>query len=143
MHRRSRHAHRTRNIARVVLFAWLFAVMASLANACVLSGDERSQGLEYPHSTGVDSHARQLSHAGEHHGSSPAEEACKGFCDLEQSAVLKAPSSGALDLATPPLSKIDIWSTLPTPASVRVALAAYGEPPPGPPVAIRFLRLTI
>lgn len=130
-----------------MLVAWLFAVAASLANACILqperSGDhdERS-GLVMPHGPGHGSGTG----AGGSHDSDPALQVCVSFCDAEQNIVTKVqpakgdsshePSSGAGQV-------VANWPAF-TPGHAEIRwrpLAA--PPPPGPPVAIAFLRLTI
>ena len=130
-----------------MLFVWLFAVAASWANACILqpegSGEHHLRsGLSVPDGPGSDHDAG----AGGSHESDPALQACVSFCDTGQSIVAKAqPAKG--DSADCPsaviVQAVTAWPAFePGQAQVRWRPLA-AAPPPGPPVAIAFLRLTI
>lgn len=121
---------RTRFIARVMLFVWLFSLAVGVANACVVQ-----QGRFEAPMPGM---------AGVHDSRAPdaSQQACKSFCDAEQSAVAKT-KLPVLWEAPPMVVSTHAWRAFDV-ASVqstwRIAAAA---PPPGLPVAIRFLRLTL
>lgn len=131
----------------MMLFVWLFAVAASWANACILQlegpGEHHLRSaLTVPHAPGNDHDAG----AGGSNESAPAVQACVSFCDTGQSIVAKAqPAKG--DSADYPSAVIvqpgAAWPAFaPGLAQVRWRPLAVA-PPPGPPVAIAFLRLTI
>jgi hypothetical protein len=144
--------HQTRRIATVMLFVWLFAVVASWAHACILQ-PERSRehhvrsGLVAPpglsHDANVDAGG---SHLPDSHLPDPAQQACASFCDTEQSIVTKAQPAKGDGCAEPSaLVALDVacWPAFTRGrAEVRWRPLA-APPPPGPPVAIAFLRLTI
>lgn len=131
-----------------MLFVWLFAVVASWANACILqperSRDHRDRSAVVAPPAGpspdVAADARGT------HESDPARQACASFCETEQSIVTKTqPGKGDGCLESSALVPLDVacWSAF-TPGHAEVRwrpLAA--PPPPGPPVAIAFLRLTL
>lgn len=139
-----RRLQRTAWVLRTLLFVWLFGLAAGWANACVLQAR-------------FDAHHGALGHdadtAGHPHPSSPvaraivddggaAAEVCLSLCDGERSAIPKLklvvpgdPGLHQAALAAPWLP----WSVAPAPERAR---AVAMPPPPGPPVAIRFLRLT-
>lgn len=144
MQRTFHYQHHTRGIARVMIFVWMFALMTSLANACVLSGGAHAASFGHLHAAGHHSDAGITGAGSDHdHDSGPAKAACKGFCDLEQGTSLKSHVPAGLEAGAAPLLHSGLWST-PSPRAIpRVSLAAYRELPPGPPVAIRFPRLTI
>ena len=72
-----------------------------------------------------------------------AADACLTFCDIEQGAIpkLTLPVLGDLDIdhAVPACMALP-WSFDRRSSRGRRPMA---QPPPGPPVAIRFLRLTL
>jgi hypothetical protein len=114
-----------RHIASALLFVWLFASIASWANACILQPSAAVQG---PHG-----------HASDSHDPDPARQACASFCDIEQGVIAKAqPTQG--DGAAPPSV---CWPALRPPRAEIHRRALAAPPPTGPPVAIAFLRLTI
>jgi hypothetical protein len=139
--------HQTRHIAAVMLFVWLFAVAASWANACILlpesSSDHHARGgFIVPHGSSDEDTAG----ASGPHEADPVLQACASFCETEQNIVTKAQSAkadGAAEQAALVARVFACWPAfMPGQAEVRWrALAA--PPPPGPPVAIAFLRLTI
>ena len=144
MQRAFRYPLRTKGIARMMVWVWMFALMSSLANACVLSSSVRGERFGHLHSAGHDAVAGIIGIGTDHdHEPQPAKAACKGFCDLEQGTVLKSHAPSGLDLGAAPLLQAELWPVPFARVAPRVSLATYREPPPGPPVAIRFLRLTI
>lgn len=139
-----------RRIASALLWVWLFATVASWAHACLLRPRAATAALPEHHQP-IDART----HGGAGHGaaaeagatdeSDPGRQACASFCETEGSIVAKAQPSkgdGGADAGVP----------LP---GVRESRAAFtpgrtgprwrplaAAPPPGPPVAIAFLRLT-
>lgn len=117
---------RTRRIAAAMLFVWLFAVAASWAHACLLREPAAA----------ADEH---------HHPPEAAQELCASFCDAEQRTVAKPQPTPGDDagLAAAPAPAAELGWPVFTPG---LALPRWrplaAPPPPGPPVAIVFLRLT-
>lgn len=141
---------RTRHIASAMLWVWLFALVASWANACILQPSGAATDVRGHHARS------QLAaqHASVHEGTGnasgphqpdPAQEACASFCDTERSIVAKvqpAKGDGAADPLALATALFNPWPAVApgrAPARWRPLTAA---PPPGPPVVIAFLRLT-
>jgi hypothetical protein len=144
MFRTSIHARRTKAVARVMVLVWIFGLMVSLANACVLDGGGvrvSAHGLD----PGVAAASAGHERAGgtSDRGPSPAKAACLDFCDQAQSTVLKAQASNFPDAAALPMLFVDSWPAPPTRAAAAVTFAVVTDPPPDRAVAIRFLRLTL
>jgi hypothetical protein len=139
---------RQRHIASVILVVWLFAVAASWANACILRPSASAQGT-HEHHAGHDlmpggSHG-QAGVAGHAPTPDPAQQACASFCDIEQSIVAKAQPAkgdGAAHQAALAARPEVCWPALPL-RSAEIRWHPMPAPPPGPPVAIALLRLTI
>jgi hypothetical protein len=137
----------TRRIVAMMLFVWLFAVAASWANACILQPEGSGEhpvrnGLTVLHDPG---HAHDAG-AGEPHESDPALQACVNFCDTGQSIVAKAQPAKGDSSADPSALFVQVVATWPafTPGEAEVRWhPPAAPPPPGPPVAIAFLRLTL
>jgi hypothetical protein len=131
-----------------MLFAWLFALSASWANACVLqpgfSGDHHELGrVVAPH--GGPTHEINAG-ADESHESDPALQACVSFCDTEQNIVTKAQPTKGDGSAEPSTVVVQVVASWPAfaPGHAEFRWRPLAAPsPPGPPVAIAFLRLTI
>lgn len=133
-----------------MLFVWLFATLASWANACPLQPSAATAAPpEYHQRIGA------LAHGGAHHDATakagatdepdPARQACASFCETEKSIVAKAqPSKGDVGAdAALPLPVVHArWPAL-TPGRTEPRWRPHAAPPPpGSPVAIAFLRLT-
>lgn len=146
-----------RHAACVTLFAWIFALVSGVANACLTQPNERAgfgsisseaNAVVGRTSTPV---TRQVQHA-HHHGagegeddgpgSHSAREGCLKFCADQSSAVTKSTApqaeiAGPLFVASAqwrsaaPVTAASHWLQVEPPASV------------GPPLFIRLLRLTI
>ena len=145
-------ASRTRFIAKGMLFVWLFSLAVGVANACVVQ-QGRSDAPTQDHRAALLALASAdhavaavpmpgMAGARDPHAPNASQQACKSFCDIEQSAVVKTRTLVLLD-APPLIVSTHSWQALDV-ARVdvhwRLAVAA---PPPGPPVAIRFLRLLL
>lgn len=136
-----RRPRTTASIAKMLLFVWLFAILASGANACLLAprGD---------HAGAVSAHAAVLATGtadtpDDGHGDDPGRAACQDLCDEAQGAIPKYASSGDLGPMAAPMIAGALWPLSVfggTPLRERPFAAAL---PPERPVAIRFLRLTI
>ena len=133
-------------VLKTMLFVWLFAIAAGWANACLVQARPASHGHEgAPGSSGrlallVSAAGDATVHPGDH---GAAADACLSFCDSEQGAIPK--------LKLPVLEDPDVehaapaWMALAWSVERRPARAGRpaAQPPPDPPVAIRFLRLTL
>ena len=146
-----------RHTACVALFAWVFALVSGVANACLVQAVEPgAAALSLPEGTrrgGCDSGVAPCEHdAGpaHHHADSGRSEpgqhggkaVCLKFCADESSALAKSKASQA-ELPGPVLLAGAPWSP-----AVQVAAAAQWqavERPAsvGPPLFLRLLRLTI
>jgi hypothetical protein len=145
-----------RHTACVALFAWVFALLSGVANACLTQATERGAaffGLTRAATmTGCDSGLATCAHdpgQAHHHAGSAHDEpvqdagkaACLKFCADESSALAKSNASQA-DLPSPVLMAGARWS----PAMPVAAPAQWPqvERPAsvGPPLFLRLLRLT-
>lgn len=141
---------RTRRIASVVLFVWLFATAVSWAHAC-LPQSSAATAAPPEHHQRIDARGHRaadhdaLAEPGATNEPDPARQACASFCETEQSIVAKPQPSkgdGGADADLPPPAVREGWPAF-TPGRTEPRwrpLAA--PPPPGPAVAIAFLRLT-
>ena len=127
---------RTKFIARLMAFVWLFGFAVAFANACSLHHAPAAA----PSMLHDDcAHAAGLDGAEDTDACQPA---CKGLCENGQNAVAKTKSvdvsSAAQLVAMPGASSVH-----PASGAAQPWCAIAPLPPPGPPVAILFLRLTI
>ena len=144
-----------RHTAYLTLFAWMFALLSGVANACLTQpnapGGLGSMLLQADPVVGdaagrVTQQVGHTEHLGmnadDHRGLHSAEESCLKFCADDSSAVAKrsAPLSDAAGLvflvslhwlSAAPVAAAAEWSPVERPASV------------GPPLIVRLLRLTI
>lgn len=149
------HRRRVRHTVWMTLLAWSFALAAGVVNACLLA----PQGSVEPGAHGAQH--RFVAHSGDargmrlaehgHHGdaaSSPGphpdagQEGCLKFCDDGASALSKT-KVASLDPGVQLLAAFSAWN-----ASVSklrlVTLQPLARPSAqGPPLVIRFLRLTL
>jgi hypothetical protein len=138
-----------RRLALAMFLLWLFATVASWANACAVPAPAPTLHA-HAHHAGISKSAQP---ADDRHSPSeacaadmpdPAEPACASFCDTARSIVAKAqPSKGDAGDATalPPGSATGIWPAPRAPRAEPRWRTLATPPPPGPPVAIAFLRL--
>ena len=127
-------ATRARAVARVTLVLWLLGFAAAVANACLL---DTGPG----HQAQARAAVMAASEPTDDCDSAVAEQACRSQRSLEQGALAKVKVlDGAENL--PVLAIVAPWRVLAAAPLPRVPQAA-AAPPPGPPVAIRFLRLTL
>jgi hypothetical protein len=142
--------HQPRRIASALLFVWLFAVFASWANACLVRPVVQAaraggqHGLAHAASSHADAHL-PAAH-GASHDPDPAQEVCADFCDTGQSVVANPqPSKGdgtAEPVLFPPPTHA-AWPAFSAGPHDRPWRPLAAPPPPGLPVAIAFLRLTL
>ncbi len=141
---------RLRRLVWLTLLAWSFALASGVVNACVLSLPGRTAEGSSPsvHSQAT-THARSSEGIGAHGaddgetGSSTAgKDTYLKFCDDEASLAAKSTNSGA-DMAAA-LVDARVERCLAVPAA-QTRSGSSLEPPraQGPPLVIRFLRLTL
>ncbi|MDP3136871.1 MAG: hypothetical protein Q8N17_11145 [Burkholderiaceae bacterium] len=143
--------HQTRHIASAMLFVWLFAVVASWANACVLEprGSAKSSRVHGerndPPAQRESAHEGAAGTRGELPGDA-ALQACASFCDTGQNIVAKA-QPGKSDGIAEQVALVAVVSAGWPAFTPRRADAHWrpiaAPPPPRLPVFIAFLRLTI
>ena len=150
------HHRAKRRIVWVTLVGWVLAMLAGVANACLL----QAQGSRAPASAALahdgsaerglraaqalhvkygdlDRHATQAGDTAD-----PGKAGCLKFCDDESSTVTNG-KAAQTDLPGPVLLASVDWHP-----AVRTAAVATWQPverptSQGPPLVIRFLRLTI
>jgi len=141
-----------RRLCGVMLFVWLFAVLGSTVNACVLSGSSpvkaaaHQQALEYLAHEGNEGHedTEDAAAPAEHHHHDQADEhaSCHKFCKDESTTLPQTRVMDDQDF-TPVL--LSTFSSLLPDALPQARLThALAQPrAQGPPLVIRFLRLTL
>ncbi len=140
----------------MMLVVWVFALVAAVVNACALQVKvpAHHQGRQPMHSasTVIETHAH-LSVLPQIGVPAPADDPssdadsgkaqCKSFCDSEASAAAaKQQGHDATDLAQAPMRVLAFTPYLPLLATAKQSFDDR-PPPPGAPMVIRFLRLTI
>lgn len=138
--------HHPRRLASGMLFVWLFALLVAWTNACVsqpLSPFTHAWGHHDP--AGFE--ANVAADADGTHGSELIQHVCAVFCDTDQRLASKAVASdddGNADFAIVGAAAFDGWWSLVTePAEPHHWQPSAALLPPGPSVAIAFLRLTL
>lgn len=124
-----------------MLFVWLFAILASWANACVL---EPRSGHAQGKSDLAKAVVTSIGYASsdDDHGD-PGRAVCLDLCDDEQSTIPKTGAASVPDLVAAPMNASALWSLAVVEATHPRERPLAATPPPERPVAIRFLRLTI
>ena len=160
MHAFRSSSRRLRQFVWLTLLAWSFALASSVVNACLLTvpgpitdgspppvrGEAATQGR--PDDVAMGLHSAAGGEVGvadlvqyEHQQGSSGKDTCLKFCDDESSAVVKSTSLG-----------VDLVIALVEPGVRRIAVpvdnigaGCLPEQPraQGPPLVIRFLRLTL
>lgn len=135
---------RLRRTAWAALLVWLFALAAGVVNACVLTSPglaDRGEPLtDVALHESLDDPGALVGQPGHEQDSGRA--SCLKFCDDESSAIAKVkwpavdPGSG-LAIVVAPWN----WVAATSGASLRLATEQHGSQ--GPPLVIRFLRLTL
>jgi hypothetical protein len=143
-------SRRLRPLVWAMLFAWLFGLTAGVVNACALN-----QPSAPARSLVAESHTAPPAHAGadsRHHVDGPVtqheheqnggNDSCLKFCDDESSALSKG-SKAAQDQGIH-LVAATLWPVAVVPVSTAGAEQSSARPSAqGPPLVIRFLRLTL
>ena len=119
-------------VAKATLFLWLFGFAVGIAHACVTVPGAGAQATS-------NQVAGEATQASDDCDDAVAQQACITTRELEQASVVKAKSQPGAD-STPAVAAIPPWSGFAALAPPRVWHVA-AAPPPGPPVAILFLRL--
>lgn len=136
-----RRPRTTARVATTMLFVWLFAIVASWANACVLEPRSGRAHAAADHAVVL---AMGSGHATDDadHGD-PGRTACLDLCDDEQGAIPKTGTTSVPDLVAIPMIASALWSFAVIETTYPRERPLAAAPPPERPVAIRFLRLTI
>jgi len=146
---------RLRHTVWVTLVAWLFALSAGVVNACMLApagavgvGVDAASPLRTAAHAEVPNPSRVVVHGGEgglypQHGPGPdsGKDSCLKFCDDESSALSKSKGS-TLDPGVALLAGIARWNPIVPKTPLGTRLSLRRPPAQGPPLVIRFLRLT-
>ncbi len=147
-----RHLRRT---AVLTLLAWVLALLAGVVNACQLqpyapgalppASASKSDSAAHTVHVGQPAHSEHADHealAGYERQPDTGNAGCLKFCDEGSTSVTPAKTAPADLLDMPAVASID-WAAA-APDAVR-ARWSQGERPvcQGPPLFIRFLRLTI
>jgi hypothetical protein len=137
-----------RRTARVTLVVWLFALVAGVVNACALTPDgSAGRGVAPASHVEIAEHAAAedayvvAGHVGDH-GHDADKANCLKFCDDGSSAIAKVPLPVA-DPGAGPVSVVDAWSPMAAIGSSGFQQALERTGSQGPPLVIRFLRLTL
>ena len=152
------HRRTKQRTVMVMLVAWVFALVAGVVNACVLQVKvpAHHHGEQPMHSASpvIETHAH-LSVLPQIGVPAPADDPssdadsskahCKSFCDGEASAAAaKQQGHDATDLAQAPVHVLAAAPYVPYLLLLATATQSFDDrPPPGAPMVIRFLRLTI
>ena len=154
------HRRRLRHFVWMALFAWVFALAAGVANACIVAvpgsappGHEKHRHTHATHESGdhglasiepADHDAADTDH--EHSGGisldDPGQTGCLKFCDEESTALTKNGSPGFDDMPT----HVRVSGFKFEPVSITGAAGRFSLEHPGaqgPPLVIRLLRLTL
>jgi hypothetical protein len=126
--------HRLRRLVWVTLVAWLFALSAGVLNACVLTPRiSDGHGIVAGGDNSVVQHG---------HNEANAKTSCLKFCADESSALAKT-QVFLPDLGVPMLLVLSGWQPV-VPVIAIATRRFFDRPMPhGPPLVIRFLRLTL
>lgn len=154
MHALRLHRRRLRRVVWLTTAAWCFALFAGVVNACVLTPVGPSRIEVALHEVAHTANPPQL---GEHHvvsgghgehgtptGAEPGAGtiSCLKFCD-DGSTALSKTSAAAVDPGVSIDVAVAAWK--PALADIRIASRPWwgGSTATGPPLVIRFLRLTL
>ena len=156
LHFHHRHLRRT---AWVTLVAWVLATLVGVASACQLgpnapaaptgvaaasdgSGGSSARSVDLaqvPHTEHRD-HAAPTAHEGGTRD--PAQAGCLKFCKDRASTVAKGKTVPADVPGAMPAARID-WPSTVAAADLAIGRSAKRPASQGPPLVIRFLRLTL
>lgn len=141
------HQRTKRNTALVALLVWLFALASGMANACLLETPGK-------HSHAAANHSEETSHSpallghpvavDDHEDDLDAsKESCLKACDDGANAPVKLQASA--DLADPGLAPYvtTTWNAMASVAMVPCRFDVLWVPVVGPPLRVRYSRLTL
>ena len=133
------HRRRLRRTTWVMLLAWVLALSAGVVNACQL----QPHGLESHASISSTPHGGHGLHDGDNNeGEDAGKAGCLKFCDDGSSSVPQS-KSAATDVPCPVVLAC-LGEALASPAGTGPMQRLLEQAPAhGPPLVIRFLRLTI
>lgn len=123
-----------------MLVAWLFALGMGVVNACVVvppAVDGHRVAVIGPHDL-----AGPAAHAHQGHGDAIGQTGCLKFC-ADESSTLSKSHVPALDLGLPLRAVVSAWRSAIPITAIGTWLASDRPMPHGPPLVIRFLRLTL
>lgn len=148
-----------RRTACVTLLAWVLALMSGMVNACLLephgqtaSASSATSSPEFANAGRIDSTVAHFGHS--HHDSDPVQQGdhddakdagkagCLKFCSAESSTIVKGKFSPP-DLPNQAVVAIVEWPSVARLPLGALRMSAERPASPGPPLVIRFLRLTI
>jgi hypothetical protein len=150
---------RLRRTAWATLAVWLFALMAGVVNACVLTPSGSAERAVWqvsrvdmamhdahagtrPDGKDGSRHDQGESVAHQGHGQDSGKVSCLKFCDDESSAIAKV-KLPVIDLGSSLLIVVELWNTIAATSRVGVRQSLERPGSHGPPLVIRFLRLTL
>lgn len=126
--------HCLRRLVWATLVAWLFALSVGVLNACVLTPRvSDGHGLVAGGDSSIAQHG---------HDDANAKTSCLKFCADESSALSKTQGS-APDLGVPLLLVLSAWQPIVPVIAIGTRRLFDSPMPHGPPLVIRFLRLTL
>jgi hypothetical protein len=133
---------RLRRTARATLMVWLFALAAGVVNACALAPAGPAQRGDTPAELAVRGPDAAAPAGHEGHDQDSGKVSCLKFCDDESSAIVKLKLL-LVDFGSSLAAMAAPWNL--TAASGNIGLRPSSERPgsQGPPLVIRFLRLTL
>jgi hypothetical protein len=143
-------SRRLRPFIWAVLFAWLFALTTGVVNACALDLlSEPARGLAIKSQTAHTKHTG--AHTEHHQADGPvsqheyernsSNDGCLKFCDAESSALSKDNTTAQQQVVL--LVAATQWPVAVVPTSSVGAGLPARPSAQGPPLVIRFLRLTL
>jgi hypothetical protein len=145
-----------RRTAWATLVVWVLAMAAGVVNACALtpSGAAERAALQVgimvhdghvgaPSSSAIESHHEPTEAVGHHgHGQDSGKGSCLKFCDDESSAIAKV-KLPVVDLSATLLTAAVPWSAIVAAGGAGFRHLLERPESQGPPLVIRFLRLTL
>jgi hypothetical protein len=140
------HQRQLRHTVWLTLAFWLFALAAGVVNACVLTPQASAGRAIDPvaHSNAAQheghGHDGPLAHDG--HQQDAGKTGCLKFCDDESSALSKNEAPG-VDLGATFVALVQPWPAVVPIAIIGTRLSVARPTAQGPPLVIRFLRLTL
>jgi hypothetical protein len=150
------HRRCLRHFVWAALFAWVFALAASVANACIVSAptsappghENHRHPQESSHQDSVSIESADHDSAGhtdhEHAGGIAHDDAgkagCLKFCSDGSSALSK---NGSLGFDQVPAHAVDGFKIQPVAITADARLSLERPSAQGPPLVIRLLRLTL